>query len=129
MKRLEQARQELGKALTALDEAVGSARTDLEVDGTIQRFEFTYELFWKLLKVYMEDQGLIVKTPRECFKEGFRLEIIEDEKICLRMIDDRNLTVHLYDRKTSREVFERIRGNYLKLFRESLNRLATSGTT
>jgi nucleotidyltransferase substrate binding protein (TIGR01987 family) len=72
----------------------------------------------------MEDQGLIVKTPRECFKEGFRLGIIEDEKICLRMIDDRNLTVHLYDQRTSREVFERIRENYLKLFRESLNRLA-----
>lgn len=46
MKRVEQARQELEKGLAALEEAVDLAHTDLEVDGTIQRFEFTYELFW-----------------------------------------------------------------------------------
>lgn len=121
MKRLDQARQELEKALKALEEAARIAHTDLEVDGAIQRFEFTYELFWKLLKVFMEDQGMTVKTPRECFKEGFRLGIIKNEEKCLRMLEDRNLTVHLYDQKTSREVFARIRGDYVNLFQESLS--------
>ncbi len=38
------------------------AFTDLEREGLIQRFEFTYELAWKTLKDYLEDSGVIGRT-------------------------------------------------------------------
>jgi nucleotidyltransferase substrate binding protein (TIGR01987 family) len=73
MKRFEQVKDDFERALKALEESVVEAESDLEIDGVIQRFEFTYELLWKLLKIYLEREGIIAKTPRECFKESFRL--------------------------------------------------------
>ncbi len=127
MKRLEQIANDFMKALAALEDAARQAKSELEIDGTIQRFEFSFELFWKLLKVYLEGQGLIVRTPRDSFKEAFRLGIVDDEAICLRMLDDRNLTVHLYDEQTSREVFVRIKNDYVKLLQGSLDKMKLKG--
>lgn len=123
MKRFEQVRGDFESALKTLEEALGVARSDLEVDGALQRFEFTFELFWKTLKLHLEQEGIIVGTPKQCFKEAYRLGLISDESSALRMLDDRNLTVHLYDQKTSREVFDRIGKHYISLFREALQRI------
>ncbi|MBM4160396.1 MAG: nucleotidyltransferase [Ignavibacteria bacterium] len=123
MKRLEQIRSDFVNALKALEEAVSQATTDLEVDGAIQRFEFTYELFWKLLRAHLQQQGLVVNTPKECFKEAYRLRILPDEETALKMVDDRNLTTHLYDKPKSREVFERIKLTYVRLYNEALTRM------
>jgi len=123
MKRLEQIRSDFVNALKALEEAVSQATTDLEVDGAIQRFEFTYELFWKLLRAHLQQQGLVVNTPKECFKEAYRLRILPDEESALKMVDDRNLTTHLYDKPKSREVFERIKLTYVRLYNEALTRM------
>jgi len=123
MKRLEQVKEDFEKALKALEESVVEAESDLEIDGLIQRFEFTYELLWKLLKLYLEQEGIIAKTPRECFKEAFRLGLLMNEEQSLKMIDDRNMSVHLYDRVLSREVYQRIKLHYVKIFREIFTRI------
>ncbi|MFH0992185.1 MAG: HI0074 family nucleotidyltransferase substrate-binding subunit [bacterium] len=121
MKRVDLARTQFVKALRSLEEAVKVAKTDLEIDGVLQRFEFTFELSWKFLKYYFEEQGILVKTPRECFKEAFRSGLVTLEDTILHLIDDRNLTVHLYDKKISREVFKRVKRKYCSLFRLLLN--------
>jgi len=123
MKRLEQVKEDFERALKALEQAANEAESDLEIDGMIQRFEFTYELLWKLLKLYLEREGIIAKTPRECFKEAYRLGILMNEEQSLKMIDDRNMSVHLYDRVLSRDVFLRIKLHYIKTFREILTRI------
>jgi nucleotidyltransferase substrate binding protein (TIGR01987 family) len=126
MKRLEQVREDFEKALKALEESVVEAESDLEIDGLIQRFEFTFELVWKLLKLYLEREGIIVKTPRECFKEAFRLGLLLNEEQGLKMIDDGNRSIHLYDRVASREVSRRIKLHYVKIYREILARINES---
>ncbi len=123
MKRLDQYKTDFTNTLTALDAAADQARTDLEIDGTIQRFEFTYRAFWKLLKSYLQQEGVLANTPKECFKEAFRIGIIENQESALKMVDDRNLTVHIYDLKTSREVFERIRLAHRLLFKNAIERM------
>lgn len=120
MKRLEQVKGDFQNALKRLDEAVREAKSDLEIDGVIQRFEFTFELFWKLLKVYLETEGIICRSPKNCMKEAYQLGIIETESIWLNMLDDRNMSVHIYDRETSREIFDRIKGKYVKEFKKAL---------
>lgn len=93
MKRFDQVRGDFQNALNALEQALGIAQSDLEVDGALQRFEFTFELFWKTLKLHLDQEGIIVGTPKQCFKEAYRLGLIRDEASALRMLDDRNLTV------------------------------------
>jgi nucleotidyltransferase substrate binding protein (TIGR01987 family) len=125
MKRLEQVKNDFTKALNALEQSALEAKSDLEIDGMIQRFEFTCELLWKFLKLYLEHEGIIVKTPRECFKEAYRMGLLTDEEKSLKMIDDRNLSVHLYDQKSSRDVFQRIKTDHIILFQEILRRVCT----
>ena len=124
MKRLEQIKGDFRNALTSLEEAVSQAKSGLEIDGAIQRFEFTYELFWKLLKIYLQQEGIVANTPRECFKEGYKLGLLGDEEAALKMIDDRNLTVHLYDKDASLVIFERVKSVHTGLFTASWEKIA-----
>ena len=102
------------KAFNNLETAAKGAKTDLEIDGTIKRFELCYELSWKLIKEIMADQGIICKNPRNCFKQAFINDLIRDEDIWLKMIEDRNELVHLYEFVKSREMFEHIKNEYLE---------------
>jgi nucleotidyltransferase substrate binding protein (TIGR01987 family) len=111
------------RALDRLREAIDEADTELEIDGAIQRFEFTYELFWKVLKAHLEDEGIPCRSPRACFKEAYALRLIENEDDALRMLEDRNETVHLYDEAKSRQVFDRIKTSYVVLFGEVAEKL------
>ena len=101
------------RALERLKEAVEIAQDELDKDGVIQRFEFTVELLWKTLKAILEYKGMECYSPRNCIKEAFKTSIISDDDIVLDMIEDRNLSSHIYDEKTSDEIFERIKNVYL----------------
>jgi nucleotidyltransferase substrate binding protein (TIGR01987 family) len=106
-------RNELKKAYLKLLSAIEEAKNYLEMDGVIQRFEFTFELTWKFLKEYLYDQGLICNSPKSCLKEAYKLNLIDNEEICLNMLKDRNLSTHIYDFETSRDIFKRIKELYI----------------
>ena len=106
-----------------LKEAITLAKDDLDKDGAIQRFEFTFELLWKALKIFLEYQGILVNTPRESLKEAFRINLLGDEEIFLDMLEDRNRTSHIYDKETSEEIFERIKTVYLQAIKKVLDNL------
>jgi len=53
------------QALTRLKEALARPRDEFMRDACIQRFEFTYEMFWKSLKAFSEDAGLDAASPRD----------------------------------------------------------------
>ena len=86
-------------------------------DSVVKRFEFTFELCWKTLKLYLEESGLgIFNTPRDVFKESFRAGILNDGDVFLAMINDRNLTVHMYDEGIAAEIFKHVEDSYVKSF-------------
>ena len=109
---LEYSIKKLKKAYRKLSTGIKLTKDELDRDGVIQRFEFTFELLWIALKIYLGNQGIIVKTPRDSFAEAFRINIISDEKIFLDMLEDRNNTSHIYDEETSKKIFNHIRENY-----------------
>ena len=109
------------RALTNLKIGVDSSVDDLDIDGTIKRFELCYELAWKLIKEYLEDLGIICKSPRQCFKYAKENNLIDDEETWLNMIEDRNYLVHTYSMEQSREIFKKIKEKYISSF-ESLSK-------
>ncbi|MCD4814212.1 nucleotidyltransferase substrate binding protein [bacterium] len=116
--------EKLGKALTKLDEGARSAREELERDGVIQRFEFSFELFWKTLKIILADQGIQAATPKAILQEAFRLGWITEDQVFLNMLEDRNRTSHIYDSRTALAIFNRIQEQYVSHLKEVFQKVA-----
>ena len=71
----------LARALDRLDEALAvPPDAPLAVDGTVQRFEFTFELAWKTAKAALHDEGVATRTPREVLREAMRAGWLADER-------------------------------------------------
>jgi nucleotidyltransferase substrate binding protein (TIGR01987 family) len=86
--------------------------SDLEKEGMVQRFEYTFELAWKTLKDYLEAQQVNAKFPREVIKQAFHYEIIEDGEIWMDMLEKRNLMAHTYQENIFRVAVENISTKY-----------------
>jgi nucleotidyltransferase substrate binding protein (TIGR01987 family) len=114
MKEIKIAAKHYTDALNRLIEGIEEANDGLGRDGVIQRFEFTFERFWKLLKLILQYEGFECRSPRSCIKEAFKQEIIVDSEIYLDMLEDRNRSSHVYDEKTSIEIYDRIEDQYSK---------------
>ena len=104
-------------SLDRLKESLGEDITisSTIVDGTIQRFEFTFELAWKMLRIVLLDQGLETNAPKAAIKESFRVGIIKDGDGWIEMLEDRNKTSHTYDQKLAKEIYEKIKKSHIKL--------------
>ena len=113
------------KALVKLTQAVniitGRVADRDEVDellkeGLIQRFEYTHELAWKVMKDYAEYQGYTeVRGSRDAFRQALQMGLIDDVA-WMESIEDRNLTSHNYDEEVAEEVYEAIVHKYYPLF-------------
>ena len=100
------------EAVETLYKGIELAKDELGEDGVIQRFKFTFELLWKTLKIFLEDKGIICRSPKDCLKNAFKYGLFSDEELFLKMLEDRNITTHIYNRKDSRKIFNRIKIEY-----------------
>ncbi len=107
--RVERSLANWDRALTRLEEALSVPMADsLVVDGTIQRFEFSFELAWKSLKKALDREGERAGSPRQTLKRAYALGWIDHEQPWLDMLQDRNETAHIYDEAKAREIYQRI---------------------
>lgn len=102
-------------ATNRLKEALQEEENDLNIDGVLHRYEFTFELAWKTLKDYLEYLGITVNTgsPREVIKESFAHNLISDGEIWIKMMLARNSLSHLYDEETSRQIYREIKNEFM----------------
>jgi nucleotidyltransferase substrate binding protein (TIGR01987 family) len=103
------------QSVDRLAEILQEPKTVANRDSAIKRFELTFELAWKSAKTYLANKGLVCRSPRDCLAEAFRLGLIADDPLWLKMIDDRNLSVHTYNEKLADEIYGRLK-EYLLLF-------------
>lgn len=124
MDRLHEKYEQFEAAVSRLREALEDYRsTPLSSvrDGVIQRFEFCAELAWKTMREYLLDQGYTeINSPKAVIRQAFAYGMIEDADGWIRLMNDRNLTSHVYDEKTAEEIFRRIETVYLALFDAAL---------
>lgn len=86
--------------------------SEAERAGLIQFFEISFELSWKVLKDYLEEEGFTISSPRDAIKQAFQINIINDGHVWIEALKDRNLTVHTYEEKIAIAVEKKIRGTY-----------------
>ena len=117
--RWQQRFQNFSKAFLLLKSTVTLEQPSvIERAGMIQFFEMSFELAWKLLKDYQEEEGFIVKSPRDAIKQAFQFELIGDGQIWLAALKDRNLTVHTYQEATAIEVEKNITKMYFPILNQ-----------
>jgi nucleotidyltransferase substrate binding protein (TIGR01987 family) len=116
---------EYRKAVNKLKEALDEdASNPLLYDGVMQRFEFTYEIAWKLMKLYLEFEGIAtVNSPWAAFKEAFAAGIITDGETWIDMINARNLTVHIYNEQMAKEIYNKVKDKYYPVFAAFANKM------
>jgi len=107
------------KAFLFFEKAVEKAsHTPIEIGGLVQAFEFTFELGWKTVKDYLEEQGIVTRFPREAIKEGFNTQIIEDGHSWLHMLEKRNELSYTYNENVAKNAVEIIKHRYHPAIRQ-----------
>jgi len=87
---------------------------DIIKEGIVQRFEFTHELAWKVLKDYLEFEGFTnITGSRTATREAFNKNLLENGEVWMEMIESRNNTVHTYQESILKEEYEKIIKQYL----------------
>lgn len=101
----------------------------LIIEATIQCFEFSYELTWKVLKAVLLNEGIQTNTPKESFQEAYQAGWIKDESLWLSMLKDRNLTSHTYNEKVALQIYDHLKDYYnamLQLHRLLMEKMQAS---
>ena len=101
-------RDSFNHAIVRFNEALMAPETDLSRDASIQRFEFCFELAWKVIQERARTEGLDCQSPMGCLKLAYKNGWIGDEAGWLAMLEDRNRTAHTYDEALAKDVYRRL---------------------
>jgi len=117
------------KALKKLAEAIGYIKIDIDdnstdvvlgeiiKEGLIQRFEYTFEMAWNVMKDYARYQGNTeVGGSRDAIRYAFSIDLISDGDLWMDMVNSRIKTTHTYDEKTAQEIYSKIVSKYYSEF-------------
>lgn len=96
------------KTIARLEEAVSLEKTEIVRDSAIKRFELCFDLAWKCIKSYARREGIECNSPRSCLKVAFQLNLISYDENWLKMLDDRNLAVHIYREEYAEKLYSRL---------------------
>jgi nucleotidyltransferase substrate binding protein (TIGR01987 family) len=115
MEKLKRRLLETQKALLTLEEILQEPYSKIIRDASIQRFEYTFEVIWKLLKEFLyRSEGIVCNSPKSCFREAFSIGILNEDEVIsfLQMTDDRNLTSHTYNEELAENLYKKIKYYY-----------------
>lgn len=91
---------------------------DLLKEGLIQRFEYTQELAWKVMKDFEEYQGFTdIQGSRDAIRKALQIGIVESNS-WMETISSRNLTSHCYDESEFNSVLDKIIHDFLPIFKD-----------
>lgn len=98
--------------------------SQFESDSLIKRFEFCYEMAWKLMMSYEKENGITeLLGSKDVIRRAYALSIIDNGEAWLEMVEDRNKTSHLYDEEMAKDVIDEINHTYYPLFLELLQKM------
>jgi len=94
-------------------------------EGLIQRFEYTYEMAWNVMKDYARYQGNAeIGGSRDAIRFAFASELIANGEIWMDMIKSRIKTTHTYNEEIVNEIYTKIIYDYYPAFLQFKNKMA-----
>jgi nucleotidyltransferase substrate binding protein (TIGR01987 family) len=115
--RFEQRKTDFLKAVSRLEEACAQPESSFIRDSVIQRFEFSWELAWKMLKLRLSYLGVEALNPREVIRQSVQVGLVSDGNAWSEAQRQRNLTSHTYDEALSLTVYAFIQDEGCPLLR------------
>ena len=111
--RFENYTRALSTMKSAVELAAARDLSDLEKQGMIQGFEFTFELAWNVMKDYLEEQGITgIIGSKNAIRHAFNKGIIMDGEAWMDMVEGRNISSHTYDEEKADKLFKEIINNF-----------------
>ena len=106
------------KALSQLQKFINKGElSELEEQGLVKAFEYTYELAWTTLKDFLEYRGQTdIYGSRDAIRKAFQLNLIDDGESWMDMLKSRNKTSHTYNEETAKEICQAVVEVYYSLF-------------
>ena len=124
MTKFESLQEDFQNALKRFEEILNEPKSDIVRDSAIKRFELLFDLSWKTLKALLEEKhGITCASPRNCFREAFRVGIIDYEEGWLELISVRNSTAHIYKEALAENIYKAL-PQKLPLFQKLANAIA-----
>lgn len=117
-KRLAERSRDFLSALSRLEEALAQPENSFLRDASIQRFEFTYELAWKAIKLWLETKDIVALNAKETLQAALDQGLIGDGNSWSQLHRMRTLTSHTYDEAQALLVYRFIKTDGARLFSE-----------
>ena len=109
MTKEESLKKQFKNAVARLKEVLQEEKTDILRDSAIQRFEFAFDLAWKVLKEILEvEYGVACASPKKCFRDAYKQGIITHDDLWMDMTDWRNAAVHTYNEELADNLYEKL---------------------
>jgi nucleotidyltransferase substrate binding protein (TIGR01987 family) len=115
-KRLTERSQDFLSALARLEEALAQPEDSFLRDATIQRFEFTYELAWKAIKLWLETKDITTLNAKDTLQAALEQGLLQDGNGWSELHRMRNLTSHTYDLAQAIRVYNFVKSDGIHLF-------------
>jgi len=97
----------LKKAVVSLEKALFQNKDEFLRDAVIQRFEYTFELSWKLLKRYLGLYSNVTSLNiKDIFREAGKQGLIGNVEHWFEFLEARNLTSHTYNEFTAENTYD-----------------------
>ncbi len=108
------------KAISQLTKFIEKGElSELEEQGIVKAFEYTYELAWNVIKDYYEEQGEVnIQGSRDALRLAFQRGLIADGDNWMKMIKSRIASVHTYNLEVAQQINQDIHNIYFQLFIE-----------
>ena len=88
------------------DAAKLSGRVMINRDATIKRFEFTFEIAWKIMQTIVNLNIKEVYGPRNVIREAAKLGLIDNPKKWFLFLESRNESTHIYHDAIAQKVYK-----------------------
>jgi nucleotidyltransferase substrate binding protein (TIGR01987 family) len=99
---------------------------EYECDSLIKRFEFSYEMAWKLMMSFEKENGIEgILGSKDVVRHAQAMQLIDNGEAWMDMIDARNKTSHVYDEQMANDVADDIIKTYYPLLQELQDKMTS----